>query len=94
MISGKSLARSWQFEPHPRLENPSLYKTKAIGLVSAPTIAFSCLFYAAISVVYLSKNFCCGWSFSFLSNVCSGKLLLRPLWFSVPGEVETFLFVP
>lgn len=77
--SRKSFARNLKFEPYPRLKSPSLYKLKAIGCVLSPTIAFSCLFYAAISVVYLSKNFCCGWSLGFLSRVCSGKLLFCPL---------------
>lgn len=92
MTSGKSFACGSQFEPYLGFKNPSLYKPKAVGCVLTPTIAFSCLFYAAISVVCLSKNFCCGWSFGFLSNVCSGKVLLCPLWFSVLREVEIFLF--
>lgn len=90
--SRKSFARNLEFEPYPRLKSPSLYKLKAIGCVLSPTIAFSCLFYAAISVVYLSKNFCCGWSLGFLSRVCSGKLLFCPLQFSVFGEVDIFSF--
>lgn len=53
--------------------------------MSSHTIAFSCLFSAAISVVYFSKNFCCGWSLGFLSSVCSGKLLLCPGGGRVPS---------